>query len=91
MTRRLTGTLITGNRSGNVNQGLGQGTEMALTVAVFMGIGWFLDKSFETSPIFIISLVVISAVAQFLKLYFVYTHHMRELERERAQRSQGEL
>ena len=85
VTRRLTSAMIRGNRSGNVDQGMGQGMEMALTIAVFLGIGWGLDVWLGTQPIFMIALVIFSTVGQFIKMWFIYDARMRMLENERRQ------
>jgi F0F1-type ATP synthase assembly protein I len=64
---------------------MGQGMEMALTIAVFLGIGWGLDVWLGTQPIFMIALVIFSTVGQFIKMWFIYDARMRMLENERRQ------
>ena len=59
--------------------------EMALTIAVFLGIGWGLDVWLDTRPIFMISLVIFSTVGQFIKMWFIYDARMKMLENERRQ------
>ena len=62
---------------------MGQGMEMALTIAVFLGIGWGLDAWLDTQPIFMVSLVIFSTVGQFIKMWFIYDARMKVLENER--------
>jgi F0F1-type ATP synthase assembly protein I len=59
--------------------------EMALTIAVFMGIGWGLDVWLDTQPAFMIGLVIFSTVGQFIKMWFIYDARMKMLEDERRQ------
>lgn len=68
---------------GQVDSGLGQGMEMALTLAVFLGLGWVLDAWLDTRPIFTIALVVFAALGQGVKMWFVYDARMQRLEAER--------
>lgn len=77
------------DRSGNVDAGLGQGMEMALTVAVFLGLGWLADKALGTAPIFMVVLVVFAMVGQSARMWFTYDARMRTLENERRQRALG--
>ena len=58
---------------------MGQGMEMALTIAVFMGIGWGLDTWLDTRPFFMIGLVIFSTVGQFIKMWFIYDARMKML------------
>lgn len=81
--QRVTTVLGRPNGSNSVDQGLGQGMEMALTVAVFLGIGWLVDLALDTRPVFMIALVVFSVVGQFVKMWFVYDARMTTLEAER--------
>lgn len=82
-------TTMLGRPSGgnSVDQGLGQGMEFALTVAVFLGLGWLVDQIFDTRPIFMIALVVFSVIGQFVKMWFVYDARMRILESQRKRAS----
>ena len=47
--QRMTNVLVRPSSSGSVDQGLGQGMEMAITVAVFLGLGWLLDLALAPS------------------------------------------
>ena len=57
--------------------------EIAGTTLVSLLLGWWLDRSVGTTPLFIIVFVLVAVVAQFAKLYFVYNAQMSQLEAER--------
>lgn len=59
--------------------------EIAGTALVFFFLGWFLDSRLDTTPVFMIALVVVALVAQFAKLYYVYNAQMSRLESERRE------
>lgn len=63
---------------------LGRGMEFALITLVFLGLGLGLDSVFGTRPAFAIGCVVFAFVAQFVRMYYVYTARMERLEAERA-------
>lgn len=64
---------------------LGRGMDMALTMAVFLGLGWLLDRWLGTAPLFMIVLTVFAAIGQFLRLKYVYDAHMTRLEAQRLE------
>lgn len=85
VTQRVVG-LVGGRRptpGGQVDSGLGQGMEMALTLAVFLGLGWLLDAWLGTQPAFMIGLVIFAALGQGTKMWFTYDARMKQLEAER--------
>ena len=45
------------NNSAQSNHGMGRGMEFAILVLVFLGIGYGLDRLFDTKPVFMIILV----------------------------------
>jgi F0F1-type ATP synthase assembly protein I len=59
--------------------------EIAGTTLVFFLLGWLLDSRLDTTPIFMITFVVVALVAQFAKLYYVYNAQMSRLESERRE------
>jgi len=65
-------------------QTLGRGMDFALVVLVFLGIGYGLDRWLGTRPAFMVGLVVLSVVGQFIKMYFEYTATMQQHEAARA-------
>lgn len=64
---------------------LGRGMDVALTLAVFLGLGWLLDRWLGTAPLFMIVLTVFAAIGQFLRMKYVYDAHMTRLEAERLE------
>lgn len=64
---------------------LSKGMEIAGTALVFFFLGWFADSRFGTTPLFMIVFVVVALIAQFVKLYYVYSAQMTRLESERRQ------
>jgi len=68
---------------------LGHGAEIAGVVLVFFLIGLGLDAWLNTTPLFMVILSIVAVVEQFAKMYFVYTHKMRELEKDRAEVARG--
>jgi F0F1-type ATP synthase assembly protein I len=65
---------------------LGHGMEMALTVLVFLGFGFALDRWLGTKPAFMIALVVFAMVGQFVKIWLSYERTMKALDAERVAR-----
>lgn len=63
--------------------------EFAILVLVFLGIGYGLDRLFDTKPVFMIILVMFSIFGQFASLYYSYETRMKALEDDRANRSKG--
>ena len=63
---------------------LGLGIEAAVITALFLGVGYGLDRLFGTTPIFMIVLTVVGAVGLFAKWKYRYDDRMNELEAERA-------
>ena len=57
--------------------------DVALTLGVFLVLGWFVDSWLGTTPLFTISLTVVAAVGQFLRMKYVYDAQMERLEGER--------
>ncbi len=73
----------------NTNETMGHGAEIAGVVLVFFLIGLGLDSWLNTTPLFMVILSIAAVVEQFAKMYFVYTHRMRELEKDRAKDARG--
>jgi Flp pilus assembly protein TadB len=77
------------NRPGSVDAGLGQGMEMALTVVLFLGIGWLIDSWVDTRPIFTLAFVIFAVVGQMVRMWFEYDARMKSLENERLEKARG--
>lgn len=65
-------------------QGLGDGMsraiELAITPAIFGGLGYLLDQKFDTQPTFMIVLVVLTLIGMFVRNWAAYKIKMQELE-----------
>jgi F0F1-type ATP synthase assembly protein I len=65
-------------------QGLGDGMsraiELAVTPAIFGGLGYLLDQKFNTQPTFMIVLVVLTLIGMFVRNWAAYKIKMQELE-----------
>lgn len=59
--------------------------EIAGTTLISLLLGWWIDRSVGTTPLFIIVFVLLAVVAQFVKLYYVYNAQMARLEAERRE------
>jgi ATP synthase protein I len=71
------------------DDGLGRGMEFAIVVLAFLGVGYLLDRWFDTKPVFMIVLVVLSLVGQFASMWYGYDSRMQQLEAERRERTTG--
>jgi len=78
--------LITGTN--RINKGtddrLGKSIDVALVPLVFLGVGYLLDRWLGTKPIFMIALVVVALIGEFVRFYYDYDARMKVLEAERA-------
>ena len=63
---------------------LGLGIEAAIIVALFLGLGYGLDRLFGTMPVLMIVFSVLGGVGLFAKWKYRYDDRMNELESERA-------
>ncbi len=64
--------------SAGYSNALGRGLELALTLAVMVGLGWFIDRQAGTSPLFTIVLSVVGFAGIAVKLKLGYDLEMRE-------------
>jgi Na+/glutamate symporter len=58
---------------------LARGFEWAATIAIFLGVGYLLDRLLGTTPIFMVVLFVFALVGQIVRAYF---HFGDEIDRE---------
>ncbi len=61
--------------------------DIALTLLLFFGIGFALDRWLGTTPWFMIGLTVLASVGFFASFKYRYTARMEQLEAERAERA----
>jgi hypothetical protein len=74
-------------RVNRTDDSFGRGMDAALTVLLFFGIGFVLDRWLGTAPWFMIGMTVLAAVGFFASLKYRYEARMEQLEAERAARS----
>ena len=63
---------------------IGKGIDVALVTLAFLGIGYGLDRWLDTKPVFMIVLVVLALVGEFLRFWYDYDARMKVLEAQRA-------
>ena len=59
---------------------LSRAFEFAITTALFVGLGWLVDRWLGTKPVFVIVLSVLGLVGQFARLWYAYDAEMRTHE-----------
>ncbi|MEQ1872876.1 MAG: AtpZ/AtpI family protein [Ilumatobacteraceae bacterium] len=69
---------------------LGIGIDVALVTLVFMGLGYLLDRWLDTKPVFMIVLVCLALIGEFVRFWYDYDARMKVLEAERAAKGRGE-
>lgn len=74
----------------NPNDNLGRGIDMALVTLVFLGVGFVLDHVLGTRPLFIIALVMLALIGQFVRMWYEYEATMKTLEAQRQQKRDGQ-
>jgi F0F1-type ATP synthase assembly protein I len=72
-------------RTPNMDDNVGRGIEMALTVALMVGIGYVLDRWLGTTPVFMIVMTILAGVGFFAKYKYQYDAKMDQLEAERTE------
>ena len=79
--------LVPKKSSAGGDDSLGRGPDIALSTAVFLFIGLAIDSVTHTRPWFTITLVVLSLVGNFARMWYVYDGRMKLLEVERRKNS----
>ena len=62
----------------------GKGIDVAFVTIAFLGIGYALDRWLGTKPVFMVTLVVLALIGEFLRFWYDYDARMKELEAQRA-------
>jgi hypothetical protein len=73
----------------SADDNVGRGMEMALTVMLFLGIGYGLDAWLGIFPVLTIALVLFAAVGMFVRMKYTYDATMEQLEAERIAQRQA--
>ncbi len=69
--------------------GPGHGMDAVVTLVIFFGIGFGIDRLAGTTPIFMIVFTVLGAVGLFAKFKYRYDAAMEQLEEERLAKLAG--
>ena len=76
-----------------LNQGLGDAFatafEFAAVTAIFLGIGWLLDRWLGTAPWFMVGLTLFCLIGKSILLLATYNEKMKRHEAERSERLRG--
>lgn len=62
---------------------VGLGIEAAVIIALFLGLGYLIDRLAGTMPVFMIVMTVLGAIGLFAKLKYRYDDKMDELDSQR--------
>ena len=71
--------------STKLGDGLARGFEFAATTAIFLLLGWLLDRALGTQPVFMILLTVFALIGLGVKAWFTYDLAMRGHDEDRAE------
>lgn len=85
--KSLPKVLVPKNSAAGTNDSIGRGPDIALSTAVFLLIGLAIDSVTDTRPLFMIILVVLSLVGNFVSMWYVYNGRMKVLEQQRHEKS----
>jgi F0F1-type ATP synthase assembly protein I len=69
---------------------IGKGIDVALVTLSFLGIGYGLDRWLGTKPLFMVGLVVLGLIGEFLRFWYDYDARMKVLEAQRASAVHGD-
>lgn len=72
------------DQSSHMNSALGRGMDVAIMTLLFLGVGYLLDRWLGTKPVFMIVLVLLALIGEFVRMRYVYEAQMQALEAERA-------
>ena len=68
---------------------IGKGIDVALVTLLFLGGGYLLDRWLDTKPVFMIVLVCVALIGEFVRFWYDYDSRMKVLEAERAANGRG--
>lgn len=70
-------------RATNTEDSVGLGIEVAVILALFLGLGYVLDRVFGVMPVFMIIFTFLGAIGLFAKMKYRYDDRMDEHEANR--------
>ena len=88
ITRPLRRTVRTDVRV-DPSDGPGHGMDAVVTLCIFVGIGFGIDRLAGTLPIFMIVFTVLGSIGLFAKFKYRYDEKMNQLEAERLDKLAG--
>ena len=71
-------------RNRGTDDKIGKGIDVALVALTFLGLGYVLDRWLGTKPLFMVALVVLALIGEFLRFWYDYDARMKVLEAQRA-------
>ena len=69
---------------------IGKGIDVAVVTLAFLCIGYGLDRWLNTKPVFMVALVVLALIGEFLRFWYDYDARMKVLEAQRASAVHGD-
>lgn len=79
-----TSVKLTPRNTINPDDNVGKGMDLALITLLFLGIGFALDRAFDTKPLWMIVLTLFALVGKGAGMYYAYQARMQGLEAERS-------
>jgi hypothetical protein len=73
----------------NTDDSLGHGLDAVIMLAIFLGVGFGLDRLFGTMPVFMIVMTVLGSVGLFARFYYSYGARMDEHDERRRAKLAG--
>jgi len=73
----------------NTEDSLGHGMDAVIVLALFVGLGYGLDRLFGTMPVFMIVMTVLGCIGLFAKFKYGYEQRMDEHEANRIAKLSG--
>jgi F0F1-type ATP synthase assembly protein I len=69
---------------------VGKGIDVALVTLAFLGMGYGMDRWLDTKPLFMVILVVLALVGEFVRFWYDYDARMKVHEAQRASAAHGD-
>lgn len=76
-------TPTTARRNLRGDDSFSRGMDAVITIVLFLGLGWLLDRGLGTAPWFMIGLFLLASVGAFIGIKARYTERMEDLEAQR--------
>ena len=73
----------------NTQDTLGHGMDAVIMLVLFLGVGYGLDRLFDTQPVFMIVMTLFGAVGLFTRFYYQYAAKMDQHDQDRRRSLAG--